>query len=394
MNREAVSWREDRLEAKGGTDAQHKRPQRIGEDHDCAALNAVCPYYTMYPLEFPLRVLQRNAAPGEWVLDPFCGRGTTLYAARLLGLPSIGIDSSPVAAAVAAAKLSSSTPGRIVALARTILYEQDDETEVPRGTFWRWAYHRKTLAGLCQLRRALLENCSSHARLILRAILLGALHGPLMKGKPSYFSNQCTRTFAPKPAYAVRYWQERSQRPPEVDVLAVIEKRSERFLASIPTRTEGQVVQADSRTAAAFPAGRRFSWVITSPPYYGMRTYIPDQWIRNWFLGGPSEVAYTYDEQLRHTSPQEFSSQLALVWRNVAAQCHPQARLVVRFGGINDRKQNPLSILRDSLARSGWHVLTAKRAGTASNGKRQAEHFAKRETKPVEEWDVYAVWEA
>jgi DNA methylase len=364
------------------------------EHHRRAALNAVCPYYTMYPLEFPSRVLRRNAAPGEWVLDPFCGRGTTLYAARLLGLPSVGIDSSAVAAAVAAAKLSTSTPGRVIAVARAILCERDDEAEVPTGTFWRWAYHRTTLAGLCRLRQELLRSCSSPSLLILRAILLGALHGPVMKGEASYFSNQCTRTFAPKPGYAVRYWQERSLRPPEVDLLAVIERRAARFLASLPARTEGEVVQADSRTPTAIPTGRQFSWVITSPPYYGMRTYVPDQWLRNWFLGGPGEVAYTYDDQLRHTSPEEFSSQLALVWRNVAAHCRPQARLVVRFGGINDRKQDPQGILRDSLARSGWRVLTARPAGSASSGKRQAEHFARRQTKPVEERDVYAELEA
>jgi hypothetical protein len=57
------------------------------------ALNAVCPYFTMYPLSFPLKILQRHAQPESWVLDPFCGRGTTNYAARLLGLPTIGIDS-------------------------------------------------------------------------------------------------------------------------------------------------------------------------------------------------------------------------------------------------------------------------------------------------------------
>ena len=48
-----------------------------------AALNAVCPYYTMYPLDFPLGVLKKRSSSEEWVLDPFCGRGTTNFAARL-----------------------------------------------------------------------------------------------------------------------------------------------------------------------------------------------------------------------------------------------------------------------------------------------------------------------
>ena len=38
------------------------------------ALNAVCPYYTMYPLDFPLRVLKEHGDEGDWVIDPFCGR--------------------------------------------------------------------------------------------------------------------------------------------------------------------------------------------------------------------------------------------------------------------------------------------------------------------------------
>jgi hypothetical protein len=37
-----------------------------------------------------------------------------------------------------------------------------------------------------------------------------------------------------------------------------------------------------------------------SPPYYGRRTYIPDQWLRNWFLGGSSNVEYSNDLQLAH----------------------------------------------------------------------------------------------
>ena len=74
------------------------------------ALNAVCPYYTMYPLDFPLRVLKKHGKRGDWVIDPFCGRGTTNFAARLLEMPSVGVDSSPVAAALAKAKLATAEP--------------------------------------------------------------------------------------------------------------------------------------------------------------------------------------------------------------------------------------------------------------------------------------------
>jgi len=69
------------------------------------ALNAICPYFTMFPLEYPLRVLRAHRRGQPIVMDPFCGRGTTLFAARQLGLGARGIDSSPVAVAIARAKL-------------------------------------------------------------------------------------------------------------------------------------------------------------------------------------------------------------------------------------------------------------------------------------------------
>lgn len=182
-------------------------------------LNAICPYFTMFPLEFPLGVL-RNATPGQLVVDPFCGRGMTNYAARTLGLLSIGVDSSPVAVALSQAKLANASPHRIVAAARRILRDVPEPSEVPEGEFWRWAFHPDVLRVLCRLREGLLANCRSDTRKALRAILLGALHGPRPKSRPSYFSNQSQRTYAPKPRYAVKFWKRHNLLPEPVDALS------------------------------------------------------------------------------------------------------------------------------------------------------------------------------
>ena len=45
-----------------------------------------------FPIELPLRCIPLSTKPGEWVLDPFAGSGTTLRAAEQLGCNSVGID--------------------------------------------------------------------------------------------------------------------------------------------------------------------------------------------------------------------------------------------------------------------------------------------------------------
>lgn len=354
------------------------------------ALNAVCPYYTIYPLDFPLRVLKEHGKRGDWVTDPFCGRGTTNFAARLLEMPSVGMDSSPVAAAIAKAKLASAKPGQVVASARAILKAAREPTSVPKGEFWKLAYHERTLVQLCQLREALIAECSSHTRILLRAIVLGALHGPRPKGTPSYFSNQSPRTFAPKPAYAVKFWTKHGMAPTDVDVVAIIETRANRYLAETPPNVEGMVQLADSRESGSFngvPVGRL---VVTSPPYYGMRTYLPDQWLRLWFLGGPDYVEYRQPEgQLEHSGADHFAGEMGLVWKNVANHTAKDARLIIRYGGIHDRDAEPMDVLKASLVNSGWKMVTAKAVPDSDSGRRQVHQFQAEPKKAITEYDVY-----
>ena len=100
------------------------------------ALNAICPYYTMFPLDFPISVLRRFDKKNLKVLDPFCGRGTTIFAARLQGHQAFGLDSSPIAIAIARAKLAMTTEAGVTNLAEAILEEGARELSLPTGTFW------------------------------------------------------------------------------------------------------------------------------------------------------------------------------------------------------------------------------------------------------------------
>lgn len=358
-------------------------------------LNAICPYYTMFPLTFPLDHLSQ-APLGDWILDPFCGRGTTNFAARLLGLPSVGIDSNPVAVAIASAKLVNVSSEDIIREAEEILGKEDEPEDVPADDFWALAYHPGTLADICRLREALLRECSSEVRVALRALVLGILHGPLRKGAPSYLSNQMPRTYATKPGAAVRFWRARGLEPPHVDVLDVIARRARYTYADLPPPADGMIVQGDSRDPALFEnLPVRFRWVVTSPPYYGMRFYRSDQWLRYWFLGGDSTVPYEYDQQVGHGSMEAFVAGLAEVWKNVAGVCEPGARLVVRFGALPSLACEPRDVAQESLARAdaGWTVTGVRSAGCPPRGRRQADQFLGGKGSPVEEIDLDAVLE-
>ena len=357
------------------------------------ALNGICPYFTMFPLDFPLNILKRGARADDVVLDPFCGRGTTNFAARLVGLRSLGVDSSPVAVAITASKLVKVSREAILDEACEIM-DGRKARYIPEGEFWEWAFHPNVLDKLCRFREAFLEDCSTPPRIALRGILLGALHGPKRKS-PSYLSNQCPRTYAPKPAYATRFWKERGLMPEPVDVLALIRRRAERYYGA-SFEVTGAARLADSRERSALlpeMPGELFNWVITSPPYYGMQTYIADQWLRNWFVGGAATVDYTKRDQIVHSSPEAFVADLRKVWRGAAEVCSENARMVIRFGGIRLKRADPLELIKSSLIDSGWRITTIEAAGSAADGNRQANAFLRVKSKPVHEYDIWAVRE-
>ena len=347
------------------------------------ALNAICPYFTMFPLEYPMRALSRFKREAPVVMDPFCGRGTTLFAARALGLKTRGLDTSPVAVAVARAKLARSSTEDVLDLARRLLAEVEPEA-VPDSEFFRHCYDPLVLRAICQLREGLLTfDTDTDATVLLRAATLGCLHGPrsVHVENQSYFSSQMPRTFSSKPDYSVRYWKKHHSRPPKVDVLKVLERKLTRINADQLANAGlfRNVRLADSRLASSLPeASRDFSVVVTSPPYYGMKTYVEDQWLRNWFLGATATVEYGNERQLQHTGQDVFADSLGSVWRNMARTKSESLRMFVRFGIIPSASVDAKSLMLASLEASkvGWKLISVRHADTAAAGRRQARQMA------------------
>jgi hypothetical protein len=346
----------------------------------------------MFPIDFPLGVL-RQVREGL-VVDPFCGRGTTNLAAWIRGLNTIGVDSSRVAVAATAAKLTKTLikADAVAALAAEAI-SSTVCASVPRGEFWDFAYHPEVLRQLCAIRAFLNAGCRTDTAKALRAVVLGSLHGPKRKeGSSSYLSNQAPRTYAPKPRYSVKFWRQHKHHPPLVNIIDVIRQRADRAFAASIGLVRSRVRCADSRRIdwSSLTAGLEpISCIVTSPPYYGLRTYRPDQWLREWFLGGDPEVNYSNAGQVRHVSPEAFAEDLRTIWHALAGQAAPRARVVIRFGAINDRPVKADDLIRESLARSGWRVRRLSPAGVATLGRRQATSFTERVGPAVQEVDVW-----
>jgi hypothetical protein len=85
------------------------------------------PTFFRFPLELAERVIIDYSTPGDWVLDPFCGFGTTLIAAGRLGRQAIRFEKD--------AALGHYAAGRVVPPSRVLV---DDVRQAPRHALPRF----------------------------------------------------------------------------------------------------------------------------------------------------------------------------------------------------------------------------------------------------------------
>lgn len=91
------------------TDCESQGPP-LSDVWDVNRLAPIAKERTGYPTQKPERLLERvilaSSNPGDTVLDPFCGSGTTLAVAERLGRKAIGIDQNPAAVSIASSRIA------------------------------------------------------------------------------------------------------------------------------------------------------------------------------------------------------------------------------------------------------------------------------------------------
>lgn len=260
-------------------------PKRWGH-----SLHPMCSYLAMFPPGIPRYFIEQFTKPGDVVLDPFSGRGTSPLEACVSGRIGIGIDLSPLAYILTAAKVD--PPSLDSALKRInelrVRYKRPNVDDVPDNI--KMLFNgRLTLPQIVYLRNGL-----SHKKRVdrfLLASLAGILHGNYndAMNDSSYLSISMPNTFSMSPNYIRRYIRKHHLRKLSLDVFKKLTAKIRRLFKNGMPEARGYAYRANARNFAsirnqAFKTSN-VKLIITSPPYLKVVNYGTYNWIRLWLLG-------------------------------------------------------------------------------------------------------------
>jgi hypothetical protein len=337
--------------------------------------HSICPYFAMFPEAFVRRNLLAWTKRDDIVLDPFCGRGTTIFESLLNGRRAIGCDTNPVAFCLSRAKAAPPTLTDV--LDRVAALEQKYTGYVCNAKecndeFFTLCFHENTLRQIAFLRNRI-DWRDNQPDCFIAALALGCLHGESHRTELC-FSNRMPRAISTKPAYSVRWWREKGCVPPERDVFSILRKAAKYRYESAPPAIKGRVVEGDARKAGILLKAyrERVKLVVTSPPYLDITDYHEDQWLRLWFLGGPDKPTTGQGRDDRHRRTDGYWQFLREAWAGISTLLDRSCQVVIRIGGTRLGQGELSNGLLESLNSTGRKFkLMESRESEIRNGQKR-----------------------
>ena len=283
-------------------------------------------YYAMFPQKFIHDAIDNLTKPGEFVLDPFCGRGNGPFTATVLGRPALGIDVNPIAWLFATAKLQPAPkPEQVVLRLSELAKLRRPSDRRGRSKFEVMAWAPQVRALLKAARRELDWRDSIVDRTLMAFITLH-MQDKLGGG----LSNSMSPTIAYSPTYAVKWWTSKGLlKPPDVDPVAMLEdKIGRRYECGLPEQAPGAAVLGDSRQELQNQTPTDAALLLTSPPYCGVTDYWNDHWIRLWMLG--YSFRKNWRKSARFENQMEYQELISQVFQESKRHLKRGAAILVR----------------------------------------------------------------
>jgi len=322
--------------------AEHELPERLRTKH----VHRLHPYLGKFVPQLVETFLRRHFRPGQRILDPFAGSGTTLVECTTFGAHSVGVDVSAFNVLLASVKTARYDPAVVERDLTGVLQRAEDWRGEPGGVppsdYLRAWYHGDALDQLLRYRGALAASpeCADLGRIVLSRAARSArltthfeLDFPRQPQTGPYECRKHSRVCAPT-ADAAKFLRRYT-----LDTV-----RRVREYAALRADVRAEVIHGDARTA---DYAVRLDGLITSPPYPGRIDYHEQHRYAFELLGLDERRAEEIGAPWRGTGRAAIAAyvdDMTAVFANARRFLTPGAAVVLvvddsrdLFGGILDR---------------------------------------------------------
>ncbi|CAN5449453.1 hypothetical protein BH10ACT3_BH10ACT3_00170 [soil metagenome] len=312
--------------------------------------------------QLPAILISALSEPGDHVLDPFCGSGTTLVEARLQGRVALGIDTNPVAALIAAAK--------------TAPFDRDSFDRFVVSTLDSVANSLGTFGGRLDAVSANIPNLDEQQRWYHERTLaeLGVIWHTLNHAEPAYylagaatFSSILREVCSQDKHWG---WICDNVTPKTLvyrDAVTSFANKLQEYGASArdlndiaDQSLECRVATGECANQLATEPTDSIDLVVTSPPYFGVTDYAKAQRLSFLWFGFPLEAtrqseAGARSKRRRKTALTEFLRDMEDSFVQIARVLKPGAFCAIVLGESPARAAH-LDELEEVIGRSGLRV--------------------------------------
>jgi hypothetical protein len=352
--------------------AEHELPERERTKH----VHRLHPYLGKFVPQLVQIFLERHFAPGDVILDPFAGSGTSLVEASVFGVDSVGVDISAFNALLCRVKTAEYNPFVVEhdlreALVRLEEHVAGSPETSPRPALSEYLttwYHPRAIGDLL-FYRGLLDSYPQSSDLMSIVLSRSArsarmtahfdLDFPKQPRTEPYHCYKHSRVCSPtREAYKFlrRYTLDTIRRVKEYERLR--------------KPTSSSVFHGDARTLDY--RSREFQGIITSPPYPGRIDYHEQHRYAFELLGladHRSEEIGAAEKGLSRGVVEDYVRDMTAVFANARAQTQPGGLFVIVIDdsrGLYDRILDEAGLT---------FVERRKRHVNRRTGRRQGEFF-------------------